>query len=149
MRQLLIYLLLGLAAALFIFLAIQHVATNLKTSLQTLQEQRLTDQMDYYERPEAYQPTREQLSLIESYADIITEREADYLERMGHLSPDIRDQFPHLTLTELWDVIFDQELDYFHKHDELSQRIRDQIKESREKAEAIKKLFGDLKEQSR
>jgi len=149
MKQLLFYFIIGLAAALCIFLFTQHVATNLKTSLQTLQEQRLQEQMDCYEQPEAYQPTREQLHLIETYADIVTETEADYLEIMGHHSPDIRAQFPHATLTELWDIIHDQELDYFHKHGELSQRIQDQIKQSKEKAEAIKSLFGNPKEQQR
>ena len=146
MSKLLFYFIIGLAAGLILFTFSRTLATNFKTSLQTLQEQRL-EQLDYYEQPEAYQPTREQLQRIESYSDIITEREADYLETMGHHSPEIRDQFPHATLTELWDIIYDKELAYFHKHDELSQRIRDQIKQSKEKAEAIKRLFGDLKEQ--
>ena len=142
MRQLLVYFIIGLAAALILFALTRTLATNFKTSLQTLQEQRL-EQLDYYQQPEAYQPTQEQLRLIETYADIVTEREADYLETMGHHSPEIRDQFPHVTLTELWDVIYDKELDHFHKHDELSQRIRDQIKQSREQAEAVKRIFGD------
>jgi len=142
MKQLLVYLLIGLAAGLLFFFFTQQLATNLKTSLQTLQDQQLQEQIPC-EQPEAYQPTREQLHLIESYADIVTETEADYLEMMGHLSPEIRDQFPHLTTPELWEAIYSKELDYFHKHDELSQRIRDQIKESREQAEAIQRLFGE------
>lgn len=147
MKQLIIYLLLGLAAGLCIFLFTQHVATNLKISLQNLQEQRLPEQIPC-EQPEAYQPTREQLHLIESYADIITETEADYIEMMGHYSPEIRNQFPHITLTELWDIIYQKELSYFHKHGELSQRILDQIKESKEQTKAIQRIFGD-KEQER
>lgn len=168
MRQLLFYLFLGLAAGLLFFFFTQRLATNLKTSLQALQEQRLTDQMDYCEQPEAYQPTREQLHLIESYSDIITETEADYIEIMGHFSPRVRDQFPNLPnavevwelshaqitdeirdiLDGLWDIIYNQELDHFHKHGQLSQRILDQIKESEEQAEAIQRIFGD-KEQRR
>jgi len=142
MKQLSVYLLLGLAAGLLLFFFTQRLATNLKASLQTHQEQRL-EQLNHYEQPEAYQPTREQLHCIESYSDIVTEREADYLETMGHHSPDIRNQFPHLTTPELWEAIYSKELDYFHKHDELSQRILDQLKESREKAEAVRRIFGD------
>lgn len=142
-RQLLVYLFIGLAAGLLLFFFTQRIATNLKASIETYQEHIPCEQ------PEAYQPTREQLHLIESYADIVTETEADYIEIIGHHSPEIRDQFPHATQAELWDIIYDQELDYFHKHGELSQRIRDQIKQSVEKAEAIESLFGDLKEQMR
>lgn len=142
MRKLLFYFIIGLAAALILFTLTCTLATNLKTSLQTLQEQRLQEQISC-EQPEAYQPTQEQLHSIESYSDIITETEADYLEIMGHHSPEIQDQFPHVTLTELWDVIYQEELAYFHKHDELSPRILNQIKESAAQAEAIQRIFGD------
>ena len=153
-RRLLVYLCLGLAAGLLFFFFTQRLATNLKASLSTLQEQRLTDLMDYeqehvnkslIEQEEIYQ---EQLKLIESHADIITESEANYLETMGHHSPQIRDQFPHVTLVELWDTSYEKELNYLNEHGRISQRILDQLKDSREQAEAVKRIFGDLEEQN-
>lgn len=147
MRQLLVYLFIGLAAAAFIFIACQRLAHHTAAYILTLQEQRL-EQLDYLEQPEAYQPTREQLQRIESYSDIITETEADYLEMMGHHSPDIRAEFPHVTTPELWDVIYDRELAYFHKYGELSQQVLNQIKGSKERSAEIQRVFGDLKEQN-
>ncbi|GAI67127.1 unnamed protein product [marine sediment metagenome] len=102
-RRLSVYLLLGLAAGLLLFFFTQRIATNLKASLQTLQEQsqeQLEEQLNWeyenvnkrlIEQEEAYQY---QLHLIEGFVDIVTEREADYLETMGHHSPEIQDQFP-------------------------------------------------------
>jgi len=156
MRNLLVYLLLGVAAALLFFFFTQRLATNLKASLQTLQEQsqqQLEEQLDWeqenvnkrlIEQEEVYQY---QLHLIESYADIVTEREADYLETMGHHSPRIRDQFPHVTIVELWNAVYEKELEHLDTFGRVSQRIVDQLKESREKAEAIQRIFGDKEEQ--
>jgi len=156
MRNLLVYLALGLAAGLLFFFFTQRLATNLKASLSTLQEQsqeQLQQQMDWeqenvnkrlIEEEEVYQY---QLHLIEGYADIVTEREADYLETMGRHSPDIREQYPHVTQIELWDAVYEKELEHLDTFGRVSQRILDQLKESREKAEAIERLFGDLKEQ--
>lgn len=157
MKHLLIYLLLGLAAALLFFFFTQRLATNLKASLSTLQEQRqqqLEEQLNWeqenvnkslIEQEEAYQEEiyQEQLRLIEGHADIVTEREADYVETMGRHSPEIRDQFPHVTLVELWDAVYEKELNYLDEHGRISQRILDQLKESREKAEAVRRIFGD------
>ena len=155
-RRLSVYLLLGLAAGLLLFFFTQRIATNLKASLSTLQEQsqqQLQEQMDWeyenvnkrlIEQEEAYQY---QLHLIEGFADIVTEREADYLERMGRHSPAIRDQFPHVTQVELWDLIYEKELEHLDTFGRVSQRILDQLKESREKAEAIQRIFGDKEEQ--
>jgi len=161
MRRLLVYLLFGLAAGLLFFFFVQRLATNLKASIETYQEQHL-EQMDWeyenvnkrlIEQEEIYQ---EQLKLIESYADIVTETEADYLERMGRHSPYYKEiltqlsrRFPHVTPIELWDLIYERELDHLDEHGRISQRILDQIKESREQAEAVERIFGDLKEQSK
>ncbi len=164
-KRLSVYLFLGLAAGLLLFFFTQQIATNLKASLSTLQEQsqeQLQEQMDWeyenvnkrlIEQEEAYQY---QLHLIEGYADIITEREADYLEMMGRHSPhykeyltQLRGQFPHVTPIELWDLIYEKELEHLDTFGRVSQRIVDQLIESREKAEAIERLFGDLKEQMR
>ncbi len=156
-RRLSVYLLLGLAAGLLLFFFTQRTATNLKASLQTLQEQsqeQLEEQLNWeyenvnkreIEQEETYQY---QLNLIEGYADIVTEREADYLETMGHHSPEIREQFPHVTQVELWDAVYEKELEHLDTFGRVSQRVVDQLIESREKAEAIERLFGDLKEQS-
>ena len=172
MKQLLTYLIIGLAAGLLFVFFTQRIATNLKASTQTHQEQEL---IDFYEQPEAYQPTREQLQeqmdwehenvnkrlieqeetyqhqlhLIEGHADIVTEREADYLERMGHHSPEIRDQFPHVTQIELWNAVYERELEHLDTFGRVSQRIIDQLKDSRERAQDIQDIFGDLKEQMR
>lgn len=149
MRQLLVYLFIGLATAAFIFLACQRLARHTSAYIITLQEQRLQEQVPC-EQPEAYQPTREQLHLIESYADIVTETEADYLETMGRHSPyykeyltQLRNQFPHVTPIELWDLIYEKEKDFLNRHGRVSQRIIDKIKDSKERAEAIKRIFGD------
>ncbi|MBA7712325.1 hypothetical protein ES703_121299 [subsurface metagenome] len=157
-RRLSVYLLLGLAAGLLLFFFTQRIATNLKASLSTLQEQsqqQLQEQMDWeyenvnkrlIEEEEAYQ---HQLNLIEGHADIVTEREADYLERMGRHSPEIREQFPHVTQVELWDSVYERELEHLDTFGRVSQRVVDQLIESREKAEAIERLFGNLEEQMR
>ena len=148
-RRLSVYLLLGLAAGLLFFFYTQRLATNLKASIETYQEQELIDQMDWeqehvnkrlIEEEEAYQY---QLHLIEGFADIVTETEADYLERMGHHSPEIRDQFPYVTQVELWNAVYQRELEHLDTFGRVSQRILDQLKESREKAEAIQKIFGE------
>ncbi len=156
MKRSLVYLILGLAAGLLLFFFTQRIATNLKASLQTLQEQsqeQLEEQLNWeyenvnkrlIEEEELYQ---HQLNLIEGFADIVTEREADYLERMGRHSPAIRDQFPHVTQVELWNAVYEKELEHLDTFGRVSQRILDQLIESREKAEAIERLFGDLKEQ--
>ena len=162
LKKLSIYLFLGLAAGLLFFFITQRIATNLKASIETYQEQRLLEQMDWeqehvnkrlIEQEETYQ---EQLYLIESYADIITETEADYLEMMGRHSPHYKEyltqlssQFPHVTPIELWDLIYEKEKDYLNRHGRVSQRIIDKLKDSEERAQDIQDLFGDLREQMR
>ena len=165
MKNLLIYLLLGLAAGLLLFFFTQRIATNLKASIETYQEQgllQLEEQMEWeyenvnkrlIEQEEAYQY---QLYLIESYADIIDETEADYLEMMGRHSPHYKEyltqlcgQFPHVTPIELWDLIYEKEKDFLNRHGRVSQRIIDKLGDSKERAQDIQDLFGDLKEQMR